>query len=267
MLVDPMKPAPFLFGTNVKMHQTAVETLAFVRGIQSHLEPAPGSQVFVIPPFTSLAGVTEAAHETGYMIGGQTMHFADEGAYTGEISARMLAGLGVDLVMLGHAERRTLFGETDAALQKKVQAALRAGLRVLLCVGENADEKHYGVEAETISRQLRIALHEFNPADLPRLWVAYEPVWSIGESGRPAPVADVRASVAVIRATLVALFDDAAGVPVLYGGSVNRSNCAAYAEIDLIDGLFVGRAAWTVEGFVDVYAAARAASARRPELG
>ena len=257
---DQLERAPFLFGTNLKMHQTAADTLAFVQGLQSRLGSAPGVQLFVIPPFTSLAGVTETAHTTDLWIGAQTMHFADEGAYTGEISARMLTALGIDLVMLGHAERRTLFGETDAALQKKTQAALRASLRVLLCVGENADEKLFRVEAETLRRQLRIALYEFDPADLPRLWIAYEPVWSIGESGRPAPVPDVCESVSVIRTTLDALFGDAAHVvPVLYGGSVNRNNCAAYAELDLIDGLFVGRAAWTVEGFVEVYETARAA--------
>src|SRR5664279_3410724 len=126
------------FGTNVKMNQTAEETAHFVAGLAC---AAAGSvQRFVIAPFTSLARVVAAAHAAGIWIGAQNMHWAESGEYTGEISGRMLRALGVDLVLLGHAERRQTFGETDADIRRKVEAALAQGLRVLLCVGDTAVE-------------------------------------------------------------------------------------------------------------------------------
>ncbi|NDJ62289.1 MAG: triose-phosphate isomerase [Chloroflexi bacterium] len=255
-----MTDRPFYFGTNFKMHQTPTESRQFVSDLHERLGSPDSVQLFVIPPYTSLVWAVEEAVDTGIWVGAQNMHFAERGAFTGEISAAMLQAAGVDMVMLGHAERRQLFGETDAALHKKVQAALRAGLRILLCVGENAEEKAFGIEAETVARQLKIALHNFRSDDLPRLIVAYEPVWSIGEGGTPAGVADVEYTARHIRATLVTLFGTAGQtVPLLYGGSVNLDNCVDYARLDLIDGLFVGRAAWQVAGYVEVFQAGFAA--------
>jgi triosephosphate isomerase len=243
----------FYFGTNTKMHQTPEETQAFVTGIMAQTGGISDVQRFVLPPYTSLPGLAALAHPAGMWFGAQNVHEAEAGEYTGEISARMLVVLGADLVMLGHAERRRLFGDTDARLQKKVQAALGAGLRVLLCVGENAEEKEYGLEAETVSRQLKIALHGIDRAALSRLLVAYEPVWSIGQSGRPATVGEVEATVTHIDRALHTLFGGAADdIPILYGGSVNRDNAAAYAALPRIGGLFVGRAAWSAEGYAEV---------------
>jgi triosephosphate isomerase len=257
---------PFFFGTNFKMHQTPEETTAFIAALGPAVREALAghgdAHLFVIPPFTSLPAAVAAARGTDppLWVGAQNMHQATEGAYTDEISARMLQAVGVDLVLLGHAERRALFAETDAALNAKVAAALGAGFRVLLCVGETAEEKGFGVGAETVARQLKIALHGLDPARLSGLLVGYEPVWSIGAGGTPAQPADVTEATGAIRAALASRFGEPGGrVPILYGGSVNAENCGAVVALEGIDGLFIGRSAWQVEGFARVLAAALAA--------
>lgn len=246
----------FYFGSNFKMHQTAAESAAFLRAIAPIA--AADIQLFLIPPFTSLAALTPIKGDI--WIGAQTMHEAEEGAYTGEISARMLSALGVDLVMLGHAERRQYFGETDAALRRKVQRALDHGLRALLCVGENALEHECGASAETVTRQLKIALRDVTNDDLARLMIAYEPVWSIGVSGTPASIPDMTYTVNAIRGALRAQFGSAGDhIPVLYGGSVDADNVGGYVQIDGINGAFVGRAAWTPDGFLNILSRASTA--------
>lgn len=247
-----MSPRPLLFGTNFKMHQTPEESARFYEALVASPRPPDGVQRFVIPPVTSLAAVCALAEADAadIWIGAQNMHWAPEGAYTGEVSAGMLVALGVDLVLLGHAERRAHFHEGDYDLNRKVLAGAAAGLRVLLCVGETADEREYGVGPETVSRQLKIGLHDLPESAIDRLLIAYEPVWSIGAGGTPASPADVEPIAAVIRSSLGSLFGAAAeAVPVLYGGSVNPQNAGTFVGVPGIDGLFVGRAAWTVEGY------------------
>jgi triosephosphate isomerase len=243
---------PFLFGTNFKMHQTPADSARFVRELVTEPLDRGGARLFLIPPFTSLPAVVDEARraKAEFWIGAQNMHWAAEGAYTGEISAPMLVALGVDLVLVGHAERRSAFHETDAEVQLKVRAALAAGLRVLLCVGETGEERSYGIGAEIVIRQLKVALHGVDSAAVGMLQIAYEPVWSIGEGGVPAHPEDVEPVAAFIRATLVERFGPAGEpIPVLYGGSVNPENATRFAALPGIGGLFVGRAAWTVEGF------------------
>jgi len=253
---------PFLFGTNFKMHQTPAESARFYRELAAFPPPPADCQLFVIPPLTSLAAVTDLAQRdrADIWVGAQNMHWAPEGAYTGEVSAPMLVALGVDLVLLGHAERRRYFHEADAELNKKALAGIAAGLRVLLCVGETAEERAFGVSSERVARQLKIGLHGFEPAAAARLQIAYEPVWSIGEGGIPARPEDVEPIAGLIHATLRDLFG-APGhrVPVLYGGSVNPENAGGFVDVEGIEGLFVGRAAWTVEGYRATLLAALAA--------
>lgn len=251
-------PRPFLVGTNVKMTQTAADSARFYDELAGGTAP-PGVQRFVIPPFTSLDAVArrKRAADGDIWVGAQTMHWAAEGAYTGEISAPMLRALDVDLVLLGHAERRAQFHETDEVVNRKLLAAASAGFRVLLCLGETAAEKGYGVGPETVARQLKIGLHDLDPAALPRLQIAYEPVWSIGAEGKPARPADVAPTAAHLRALMRDRFGPVGGeVPILYGGSVDPTNAADFARLPDIGGLFVGRAAWTVDGFRAVVAAA-----------
>ena len=252
----------FLFGTNFKMNQTASESAAFFTALAARVTPSDAVTFFVIPPFTSLPAVIDRKRDSQSQIwiGAQNMHWAADGAYTGEISARMLTGLGVDFVLLGHAERRGLFHETDEALAQKVPAAIEAGLRVLLCVGETADEKRNEVGPETVARQLKIALHDVAPAAAARIQIAYEPVWSIGKDGTPATPDDIAPITAHLRQTLTDRFGAAGNeVAILYGGSVDPTNAGRFVQVPEIDGLFVGRAAWTVDGYCDVVAAALAA--------
>ena len=251
-------PRPYVFGTNFKMNQTPAESVAFYREAAARIPPRPGVFLYVIPPYTSLPAVMEIARRdrSDIWVGAQNMHWAPEGAYTGEISARILLALGVDLVLLGHAERRGFFHETDAELDRKVHAALAADLRVLLAVGETAEEREYGVSAETVARQLKIDLHGMPVEGTGLLYVAYEPVWSIGTGGTPASPEDVAPVAALIRRTLGDLLGEPGhDVPILYGGSVNASNAGAFTALDDIDGLLVGRAGWTVDGFVATYEA------------
>ncbi|MFM9106009.1 MAG: triose-phosphate isomerase family protein, partial [Chloroflexota bacterium] len=222
-----MSPRPLYFGTNFKMHQTPAESAAFYDALAGDAPRESGVQLFMIPPATSLAavGAAAAARPAGIWIGAQNMHWAAQGAYTGEISAPMLVSLGVDLVLLGHAERRGLFHERDEDLNRKVLAAAEAGLKVLLCVGETADERRYGVGDETVLRQLKIGLHGLDPARAAQILVGYEPVWSIGEGGIPASPGDVAPVAATLRGALSRLFGAGAeAIPVLYGGSVNPEN-------------------------------------------
>ena len=249
---------PFVFGTNFKMNQTPEESVAFYRQLAARIAPEAGVHCYVIPPYTSLPAVAEIARgdESDIWIGAQNMHWAPEGAYTGEISARILKALDVDLVLLGHAERRGLFCETDNELNRKMMAAFDAGFRVLLAVGETAEERHFGVSAETVSRQLKIDLHAVPSEYAHRLLVAYEPVWSIGAGGTPASPEDVAPIAALIREVLGGLLGQAGSdIPVLYGGSVNPENAAMFTALEDVDGLLVGRAGWTVDGFVATYEA------------
>ncbi len=249
-------------GTNLKLHQTPDETAAFVAAVAERTADAARAhaiQRFIIPPYTSLTSAVTAARDIGIWIGAQNVHWAPDGAYTGEISVRMLQAVGVDLILIGHAERRGLFHETDAEINQKVLAATAAGFRVLFCLGETAAEKQYGVGPESVVRQLKIGLSALPPEHLSQILIGYEPVWSIGPGGSPAHPEDVAEIAAEIRAALHLTFgDQGVSVPILYGGSVSPANCARFTTLPVIDGVFVGRAAWTVDGFSDILEAVAA---------
>lgn len=249
---------PFVFGTNFKMNQTPAESAAFYRQLAASIEAPAGVHLFALPPLTSLSAVAQVAGAPPreIWVGAQNAHWAAEGAYTGEVSLRMLQAFDIDLVLLGHAERRQHFHEVDVELNRKVQAVLAAGVRVLLAVGETADERNFGVSRETVLRQVKIGLHGVEAAQLDRVMIGYEPVWSIGAGGIPATPEAVEPMAAVLRDTLGDLFGDPGRqVPVLYGGSVNPENAGSFTALPNIDGLFVGRAGWTVEGFVATFQA------------
>ncbi|MCA9862576.1 MAG: triose-phosphate isomerase [Thermomicrobiales bacterium] len=247
---------PYVFGTNFKMNQTPPESAAFYRQLAASITIPAEARVFIFPPFTSLDAVTQAARggPANLWIGAQNVYFQPDGAFTGEISLRMLQDLGIDIVLLGHAERRQIFQEKDVDLNRKVRAVLDAGLRILFGIGETAEERGYGVSNETILRQLKIGLHGVEPEQLDRVNIAYEPVWSIGAGGVPATPDDVEPVAATVRAALSERFGDAGtNVPVLYGGSVDPKNAGAFTALPNVDGLLVGRACWTVEGFIATF--------------
>lgn len=237
---------------------TAAEARAYVEELLTLLpSPRAGVQFFIVPPFTALASARAAIGTAPLLLGAQNMHWAESGAYTGEISARMLAAVPVNLVELGHSERRAAFGETDETVNAKVKAALAHGLRPLVCVGDSAAERDAGTSAEAVVRQVKLAFAGVAEGGIGRSLVAYEPIWAIGTGGVPAAPAQVRRTHEAIHAALAGLTPHP--VPVLYGGSVTTANCAGLAGEVAVDGLFVGRAAWSAKGLSAVIAGAVAA--------
>ena len=254
-----------LLGTSWKMNKTVREAVEYARQLPQLLDGTValgGIQLFVIPPFTAIEAVKRASAGR-FWVGAQNMHWEDSGAFTGEISAPMLRELGVDLVELGHAERRHYFSETDETVRRKVLAALKHSLRPLVCVGEEGSDRELGLENQTITRQLRSAFTGVPAECAARVIVAYEPVWAIGHGGKTAPVGDVRAMNSHIRGVLSEIFGpEGDSIPVLYGGAVDSRNCAELLLEGRTDGLFIGRAAWNAEGFARIIAAC----ARLPEF-
>jgi len=253
------QPQSVWIGTSWKMNKTLAEARVFVDGLLAS-DPCgdPRIQRFVIPSFTVVREVKAMLSETSVKVGAQTMHWADEGPWTGEISAPMLKDCGLDLVELGHSERREHFGETDETVGLKTEAAIRHGLAPLICVGETRAEREAGRAAAVVERQVRKALLrlEGGQKQAPILF-AYEPVWAIGAHGVAASpdYGDAR------HAEIIAVAEDVLGrrVPCLYGGSVDPNNCKALIVRPHVDGLFIGRAAWKVEGYLEILA--RCASA------
>lgn len=234
------------------MNKTIRESLQYTRELLELVDRIPDAgrvQLFVIPPYTAVGAVKEAAGERLW-VGAQNMHWAAEGAYTGEISAPMLKELGVDLVELGHSERRQYFNETDSHVNRKVITALEFGIRPLVCVGENSEERDAGVGPEAVIRQAGIALHGVSAGDASQLIIAYEPYWSIGTAGVPASADYVRSVCSRLREALSRFFgpEAAARIPLLYGGSVRLENAPELLDHGGVDGLFVGRTAWKPAG-------------------
>lgn len=257
-----MKSPRILLGAGWKMNKTVQEAEDYAQRLLLLLDRIRGIddiQLFLVPPFTAIGAVKRLSGGR-FWVGAQNMHWEEWGAYTGEISAPMLKELGVDLVELGHAERRHYFNETDDTVRRKVHMALHHGLRPLVCIGEQYQDRELGVEKETISRQVRIALSGVPGECASMLMLAYEPVWAIGEEGTPASAEDVRLMIAHIRRVLEDMFGErASSIPVLYGGTVDEENCGELLLEGRPDGLFVGRAAWNVEGFARLIAACAAA--------
>ena len=244
------------FGANWKMHKTRQEAVDYINRLQELLQAITGidqAQVFVLPPFTAI-DAAQRANAGNLWIGAQNMHGAEWGAYTGEVSAPMLEDLRVDLVELGHVERRRYFHETDAEVNGKVHAALRHGLRPLVCVGEQAEEKASGRAQEVLGRQLRIGLKDVKPQEASSVMIAYEPVWSVGVEGVDVPPDYVR----TIREYMLGILSEQLGpeasaeIPIIYGGAVNAENCAAILIDGHADGLFVGRAGWEADTFANL---------------
>ncbi len=238
-------------GTSWKMNKLRAEARSFARTLaESDVARSHAVQLFVIPPFTAVADVAELLAETRVTVGVQNVHWADSGPWTGEISAAMAADCGATLAEIGHSERRTHFGETDRTVGLKVAAALRHGLTPLVCVGDAPDDYQAGRTAEVLERQARAAVSDISPGAAGRIVFAYEPVWSIGDGGTAADPGFADEQHALLKKSLL----EATGceVRVVYGGSVNADNCVALAARPNVDGLFVGRSAWQVEGYLAI---------------
>ena len=258
-----MRRRPFIAG-NWKMHNTHHEAAALAAALTARLgaPPAPRARVMVAPPFTALAAVGEALRGSAVELGAQNVNPEPAGAHTGEISCAMLAALGVRLVIVGHSERRHVYGEDDALIARKVSAALAAGFEVVLCVGETLAQREAGDAEAVVERQLRAALAGREAEQWRRVTVAYEPVWAIG-TGRTAAPADAAEMHRAARAVVAELAgaEAARELVIQYGGSVKPDNAAALLACDGVDGLLVGGASLEADGFARIVAAAEAAEA------
>jgi triosephosphate isomerase (TIM) len=238
---EPGGRRPLVAG-NWKMNKTNAEASAFLGEFLPSAGGRDDVDVMICAPFTTLATVVEAARGTALIAAAQNMHDAPSGAFTGEVSAPMLAELGVRAVVLGHSERRQLFGEADAALARKVPAALEAGLLPVLCVGETEEEREAGETERKLRHQIQADLADVPGERLPEVVIAYEPIWAIG-TGNTATGEQAQEAIGFVRALLADRSRDAAvQMRILYGGSVNAANATELLAKEDIDGALVGGA-------------------------
>jgi len=241
--------APMIAG-NWKMNTTLAEAAALVREMKEGLERIAGVEKVLCPPFLSLSLVKELLRGSSIKVGAQNMYFEEQGAYTGEISPLMLCGI-CQYVILGHSERRQYFGETDEVVNRKVKAALAAGLTPILCVGERLEDKEAERTEEVVTRQVTGALQGIE--SLNGMVIAYEPIWAIG-TGRAATGKGANATISIIRETVAQLYSEgiAQGIRILYGGSVAAANIAEFIRQHEIDGALVGGASLKAKEFLTI---------------
>jgi triosephosphate isomerase len=234
---------------NWKMHKTIGESNAFAKEFLPRVSGAVGVTVVLAPPFPSIAPLSAALSGSGVGVASQNVHFADEGAYTGEVSPAMVKDAGAAYCIVGHSERRQFFAETDEAVNRKALAVLAAGLTPILCVGETLAEREAGKTFEVVSRQLREGIRGIPAAEASKVILAYEPVWAIG-TGRTATPEQAQEVHGFLRARMKEIWGEAsADVRVLYGGSVKPDNIAALMAKEDIDGALVGGASLSPESF------------------
>jgi triosephosphate isomerase len=241
---------------NWKMNKTVGEAYDLAIELVTGLRALHNTEVALCPPFVSLTTVKQAIANTMIKLGAQNMNDQDKGAFTGEVSPVMLAGLA-DYVILGHSERRQLFGETDAFINKKVHAALKHNLLPILCVGETLAQNEAGETEAVLERQVREGLAGINASDAPKIVIAYEPIWAIG-TGRAATADDAQSRCAYIRGQLRKAFGDSADqMRIQYGGSVTAANAAETLSKPDVDGALVGGASLKAEDFIKIVQAAK----------
>ena len=239
---------------NWKMNKNAAEGVALVEELKGicvgGCACCADVDVVVCPPFTTLGAVVAAAAGSNIKVGAQNVHWAESGAFTGEISAEMLVSAGVEYVIIGHSERRQYFGETDATVNSRLKAALKAGLKPIVCVGETLAEREGGKTNDVIGRQLRDGLAGLTAADMANVIIAYEPVWAIG-TGKTATPAIAEETHKFIRETVGALFGGAvaSALRIQYGGSMKPENARELVAQADIDGGLIGGAALKADSF------------------
>lgn len=247
---------PIIVG-NWKLHNTIGESVALVTELKNQLGVVRDVEIGVAPVFTSIEAVAKRLENTSIRVAGQDCHEEERGAFTGAVSPSLLLDAGASTVILGHSERRHVFGETDAAVGRKARAALDAGLSIIVCVGETEAERDAGETERRVGIQLDAALAPLEPADAPRLVIAYEPVWAIG-TGRTATPGQAQEVHALIRGRLERRFGSvAADLRIQYGGSVKAKNAEELLRQPDIDGALVGGASLKAEEFTAIVKAAR----------
>ena len=243
---------------NWKMNMTPSEAVAAVKKTAELTEGKNGCDVILCVPFVDIAPAVEAAKGTHVKIGAQNVHFEAKGAYTGEVSAAMLLECGAESVIIGHSERRQYFGETDETVNKRLKAALAAGLKVILCVGEVLEERQSGITEEIVSMQTKLDLAGVGAEDMKNIIIAYEPVWAIG-TGLTATPEQADEACGIIRGVLEGLYgkDTAESVTIQYGGSMNDGNAAELLSKYHVDGGLIGGASLVPEKFDKIVSAAQ----------
>lgn len=241
---------------NWKMNKTPSQTTALVEELKPLVKDA-GCDVVICVPYVDLQAALEATKGSNIKVGAENCHWEKSGAYTGEISTEMLTEMGVEYVVIGHSERRTYFGETDATVQKRVRAALDAGLTVILCVGETLEQREQSITFEIVGMQTKVALGGVSKDELSRVIIAYEPVWAIG-TGRTATSEQANEVNHYIRTVVAGLYDDAAAdaFVVQYGGSMNAKNAAELLAQPDVDGGLIGGASLKAAHFSEIVKAA-----------
>ena len=241
---------------NWKMNKTPKEAEALLKEIAPLVKDAD-CEVIACVPYVDLCTAIEAAKGTNVKIGAENCHWAESGAFTGEISTGMLTELGVEYVVLGHSERRQYFGETDETVNKRTKAALAAGLKPIVCVGELLWERECDITEEVIARQIKLDLFDVSAEDVKKTIIAYEPVWAIG-TGKTATAEQAEEVCAFIRATLAKLYGQevANAVTIQYGGSMNDGNCDELLSKENVDGGLIGGASLVAEKFAAIVKAA-----------
>jgi triosephosphate isomerase len=243
---------PFI-ADNWKMFKTVHDAVAFVKEARTLVKEMTEVEIVVAPPFTALHAVAEAARASNVGVAGQNMHWEREGAFTGEVSAGMLKEAGAEYVILGHSERRRLFHESDETVNRKLLAALGAGLTAIVCIGETLEEREGNKTLDVLDRQIKAGLDGLTGDQVASLVVAYEPVWAIG-TGRNATPEQAGDAHAHIRTRIRQWFGGAAGdqCHVIYGGSVKPDNIHTLIQHEDVDGALVGGASLEVKGFVEI---------------
>ena len=241
---------------NWKMNKTPAEAKELIAAIAPLVKDA-GCEVIACTPFVDLSAAQEAAAGTNIQIGAENCHWEMSGAYTGEISAQMLSSMGVNIVIIGHSERRQYFGETDVTVQRRVRAALDAGLTVILCVGETLEQREQGITSELVAMQTKIALGGVSAEELKRVIIAYEPVWAIG-TGKTATAQQANEVCHTIREVIADLYgkDAADTFTIQYGGSMNAGNAAELLAQPDVDGGLIGGASLKPQDFATIVKAA-----------
>jgi triosephosphate isomerase (TIM) len=243
---------PFI-AANWKMFKTVHEAVVFVKEFRSLVKDIASVEIVLAPPATALHAVVEAARSSNVGVAGQNLHWEKEGAFTGEISAGMLREAGAEYVIIGHSERRRLFGETDQTVNRKLVAALNAGLTPIVCIGETLEEREASQTLTVLDRQIKDGLDGLNADQVQSLVIAYEPVWAIG-TGRNATPDQAGEAHAHIRSRLRSWFGGPAadGCHVIYGGSVKPDNIHDLVVLPDVDGALVGGASLDVRGFAEI---------------
>ncbi len=249
---------PYIAG-NWKMHKTGAEAEDFLWTLLPQISGEDRAEIVICAPFTALANLVDGSRGSRVKVAAQNMHQADQGAYTGEVSAGMLSHLDVRAVVLGHSERRQYFNETDDALAEKLPVALAAGIEPIFCVGESEAEREAGGMEDVLRRQVTVGLSKVAAGDLPTVVIAYEPIWAIG-TGKVATTDQAQEAIALIR-SLVAGIDAGAAeaVRILYGGSVKPDNAAELLSQPDIDGALIGGASLAAADFAALVAVGDAA--------